>query len=181
MEQSKQSREDGRRVLRALEWGIVLTMGALVVSCAFGEELPETPEPVALMTTSHTTKTTAQAKRDYLRDGLLTGVLLARTADWISTQQCVRDAKPIAPKIVGTWKAQGCQEKELPAALAGSKIGLAAFELGMFSGEVALSNHLASHHHRRLAVALDAVSFALTAATDAHNYAVAHKSLTREK
>jgi hypothetical protein len=155
---------------------LLIGLTTAIVACQIAHcELPDAP----VVTTSPKPVT---VHHDYLRNSLLAGVLMARAADWASTEQCLREPAPAIPTNLPIgmvhWKREGCREAILPSAIAGNKFALAMFEASMFSGEVMLSNRLARHHHR-LALALDAVSFAATSATAAHNYQIAHSKLTR--
>jgi hypothetical protein len=147
----------------------LLGLSLLGVGVSYTEVLPDAPRPIQ---TPH---------HDVLRDSLLTGVALARVADWTSTEDCLKNPRYTTPPIAlpvnktVTWSSTGCEEKILPMAIAGSKYRLAAFELGMTAGEVYLSGRLAKHH-RRLALAMDAASFAATSLTAANNYSKAHRT-----
>jgi len=146
---SRQSRKETKSILHSLELGAVLALLAIGCSLAMAQDLPSAPKPTKSIETSF---------QKEIRYSLLGEIALGRTADWISTQQCVR-------------MAGICHEAELPNAIAKSKPGLAVFELGMTGLEIWGSNKLA-RKHPKLAIFADTLSMVSITATVGHNYSV---------
>ena len=145
---SRQSRKETKSILHSLELGAVLALLAIGCFLAKAQDLPNAPAASKRVETAF--------QRD-IRYSLLGEIALGRTADWISTQQCMR--------------TPGCREAELPQAIAKSKPGLAVFELGMTGLEIWGSNKLA-RKHPKLAIFADTLSMVSVTATVGHNYSV---------
>lgn len=89
------------------------------------ELLPAAPEPVPVVTKAHLAE--------------WGGLVLARGADWASTQECQR--RPAA------W----CHEYELPTSLVRNKAGFAGFEAAVAAGSAWFQLHEERRGHRKLA------------------------------
>lgn len=127
------------------------------VAAASGQTLIQAPAPAAVQ---HSGFALAA------HYSLLAGVAGARAVDWAATSQAMRE---------------GFQEGELPASIAKSKPGLAAFEFGSFALESFLSQRL-YRHHPRLSILVDSVSFGVLIQTDVHSYReIQRDSLAAEK
>jgi hypothetical protein len=93
-----------------------------------------------------------------LDTALYTSVVVWRTLDYFSTEQCLRSAN--------------CRESQLPAWLVQSKPTFIAFEAGSAAGEIVASRWLHARGHARMARAFDLVSVTCGTWSVAHNYAI---------
>jgi len=92
-----------------------------------------------------------------VRLGLLSGIMVARTFDWITTEKCVH--------------SPSCHEIVLPGAIAKSKPALAAFEVSALASEWFVSKRL-SRRHPKMAVILDSIDLSMLTATDIRNFTI---------
>ncbi len=141
---------------QAIRCGRRAVFGAIVfltmaLASKVSAQIPDTPLPV-----SRETKVEHR-----VRLALLAGVAAARAADWHSTGRC----------LGGTNAQSTCHEAILPAGLATSKSGLAAFEASAWAVEFDLSRRMAQRHPK-LAIVSDAISFASLASVVIHNYLI---------
>lgn len=143
---ARQAIRCGRRAV----FGTIVFITLALASTA-SAQLPDTPLPV-----NRETKVEHR-----VRLALLAGVAAARAADWHSTGRCL-----------GWRNAQSsCHEVVLPAGLATSESGLAAFEVSAWAVEFDLSRRMA-RRHPKLAIASGAISFASLASVVIHNYLI---------
>jgi hypothetical protein len=90
-------------------------------------------------------------------------VVVARTLDWTSTEECLR--RP--------W--QQCHEAELPTGLVKNKVGFAAVEAGVSGLSILAESEMTRHGHRRLARLGQGVDVGLVGHTVVNNY---HRNTT---